>query len=160
MQRRITLVNPPYERIAPGYEFVRHVTNRSPSLGLLHLASVAREHGWTPLILESDAQALDEAAVVRRVVESAPTVVGITLFTVGVWSSVNIARGIKRALPEVTIVVGGPHISSMGRETMERFPDFDFAVVGEGEWALIELLDALEKKTDLAAIAGLMWRAG
>ncbi len=160
MQRRITLVNPPYERIAPGYEFVRHVTNRSPSLGLLHLASVAREHGWTPLILESDAQALDEAAVVRRVVESAPTVVGITLFTVGVWSSVNIARGIKRALPEVTIVVGGPHISSMGRETMERFPDFDFAVVGEGEWALVELLDALEKKTDLAAIAGLMWRAG
>ncbi len=45
MERRITLVNPPYERIAPGYEFVRHVTNRSPSLVLLHLASVARERG-------------------------------------------------------------------------------------------------------------------
>src|SRR5688500_13139773 len=105
MQKRLTLVNPPYERIARGYEFVRHVTNRSPSLGLLHLASVAREHGWTPLILESDAQGLDESEVVRKVVESAPSVVGITLFTVGVWSAIHIARGIRRALPEVRIVV-------------------------------------------------------
>ncbi|HTF89011.1 MAG TPA: radical SAM protein [Planctomycetota bacterium] len=160
MDRRITLVNPPYERIARGYEFVRHVTNRSPSLGLLHLASVAREHGWKPLILESDAQALDEAEVVRRVTLSEPEVVGITLFTVGVWSAVNIARGIRRALPDAKIVVGGPHISSMGRETMERFHDFDFAVVGEGEWALIELLDALGTDADLGAIAGLMWRDG
>src|SRR6202008_4162759 len=91
---------------------------------------------------------------------SRPSVVGITLFTVGVWSAVGIARGLKRALPDVSIVVGGPHISSMGRETMERFADFDFAVVGEGEWALTELLDALEKDGDLAAIAGLMWRDG
>jgi hypothetical protein len=26
--REIVFVNPPYERIAPGYAFVRHVTNR------------------------------------------------------------------------------------------------------------------------------------
>jgi radical SAM superfamily enzyme YgiQ (UPF0313 family) len=160
MYQRIVLVNPPYERIAPGYEFVRHVTNRSPSLGLLHLAATAREHGWTPTILESDAQALDEALVIEKVVASAPSVVGITLFTVGVWSAVNIARGIKRALPNVVIVVGGPHISSMGRETMERFLDFDFAVNGEGEWVLVELLDALEKGGDFGAIAGLTWRNG
>ena len=134
------------------------MTNRSPSLGLLHLASVAREHGWEPSILESDAQALDEGEIVRRIAAAAPRVVGITLFTVGVWSAVGIARGIKRALPDVTIVVGGPHVSSMGRETMERFEEFDFAVVGEGEWALVELLDALESGSDLGAIAGLMWR--
>lgn len=158
MQRRIVLVNPPYERIAPGYEFVRHVTNRSPSLGLLHLAAVAREHAWTPTIVESDAQQLDEAAVVEHVAALAPDVVGITLFTVGVWASVGIARGLKQRLPGVKIVVGGPHVSSMGRETMERFGDFDYAIVGEGEWALVELLDALEHGGDLAAIAGLMWR--
>jgi hypothetical protein len=36
-QARIVFINPPYERIAPGYEFVKHITNNSPSLGLLHL---------------------------------------------------------------------------------------------------------------------------
>jgi radical SAM superfamily enzyme YgiQ (UPF0313 family) len=158
--REIVLVNPPYERIAPGYEFVRHVTNRSPSLGLLHLAAMAREHGYGVSIVESDVEGLDERAVVERIVAKAPRFVGITLFTVGVWSAAAIARGVRKALPGVTLIVGGPHVSSMGRETLERFPDFDLAVNGEGEWALVELLHALETGGDLSAIAGLLWRDG
>jgi anaerobic magnesium-protoporphyrin IX monomethyl ester cyclase len=158
--RDIVLVNPPYERIAPGYEFVRHVTNRSPSLGLLHLAAMAREHGYDVSIVESDVEGLDERAVVERIVAHAPRYVGITLFTVGVWSASLIARALREALPGVTVIVGGPHISSMGRETLERFPEFDLAVVGEGEWALLELLGALETGASLADISGLLWRDG
>lgn len=160
MSRRIVFVNPPYERIAPGYAFVKHVTNRSPSLGLLHLAAMARDRGWEPTIIESDAEDLDPDGVVARVIAQAPRVVGITLFTIGVWAAYAIARGIKQALPHTTIVVGGPHISSMGRETMERFAEFDFAVVGEGEWALVELLEALDGTRERTAIAGLIWREG
>ena len=158
--REIVLVNPPYERIAPGYEFVRHVTNRSPSLGLLHLAAMAREHGYGVSIVESDVEGLDEQAVVERIVARAPRYVGITLFTVGVWSASLIARALQDALPGVTVIVGGPHISSMGRETLERFPEFDLAVVGEGEWALMELLEALESGASLEGISGLLWRDG
>jgi radical SAM superfamily enzyme YgiQ (UPF0313 family) len=158
--REIVLVNPPYERIAPGYEFVRHITNRSPSLGLLHLAAMAREHGYRVSIVESDVEGLDERAVVERIVARAPRYVGITLFTVGVWSASIIARSLHEKLPGVTVIVGGPHISSMGRETLERFPEFDLAVVGEGEWALVELLRALEAGGSLAGIAGLLWREG
>ncbi len=41
MDRRKTLENPPHGRIASGFEFVRHVTGRSPSLGLWHRAACA-----------------------------------------------------------------------------------------------------------------------
>lgn len=160
MKGKIVLVNPPYERIAPGYGFLRHVTNRSPSLGLLHLAAMVREHGWEPVILESDVQELDEDCVIERVRELRPDYVGITLFTVGVWSAARIARGIKRDLPGTTIIIGGPHVSSMGRETLERFPEFDVAVVGEGEWALVHLLDALREGRDLQSVQSLLIRRG
>jgi len=50
--KKVMFVTPPYERIAKGYEFVKHITNRSPSLGLLHLAAAVREEGYEPSILD------------------------------------------------------------------------------------------------------------
>ncbi len=46
---RIVFINPPYERISPGYSFIKHITNRSPSLGLLHLAAERTFHRVIPL---------------------------------------------------------------------------------------------------------------
>lgn len=156
--RRIVFVDPPYEQIAPGYDFVRHVTNRAPSLGLLHLAAEVRRHGWEPHLLASGNLDLSVDDVVDRVIALAPRFVGITLFTVGVWTSSEIARRVKAALPDTHVVVGGPHVSSMGRETMARFPEFDFAIVGEGELALVRLLEALDAGSPLHEVPALVHR--
>lgn len=159
-KRKIIFINPPYERIAPGYDFVRHITNKSPSLGLLHLAAEVRLHDYEPSIIESDIFELGVDDVVARVVKERPQYVGITLFTVGVWGAAAIARGIKAALPQTVVIVGGPHISSMGPETMERFREFDYAVVGEGEKVLMDLLAALESQADLWGVPGIIFRRG
>lgn len=155
--RRIVFVTPPYDRISPGYEFVREVTNQSPSLGLLHLAAEVREHGFEPSIIEADVAGLDVDGVVASVLKSRPAYVGITLFTVGVWGAAEIARKLKEAQPGIMILVGGPHISSMSVETMQRFPEFDVAVVGEGEEALVRLLGALEHGRDLKTVPALCY---
>ena len=119
-ESKVILVTPPYDRIAPGYEFVKSVTNQSPSLGLLHLAAEIREHGYIPSIIESDVFNLSPDDVANQVIQESPAYVGITLFTVGVWSAVSIARKIKAASPNIKIIVGGPHISSMAEETIMR----------------------------------------
>lgn len=154
----IIFVNPPYERIAPGYEFVRHVTNRSPSLGLLYLAAAVREQGYTASIIESDIENLDPEQVATRLIDARPAFIGITLFTVGVWQAAQIARRVKQQLPACQIIVGGPHISSMAMETMQRFPEFDIAVIHEGEQVLPELLPELQTGRDLSRINGIIHR--
>ncbi len=154
----IIFINPPYERIAAGYEFVKHITNNSPSLGLLHLAAEVRQHGFNPSIIESDIFNLTVKQVAEQVIRQKPKYVGITLFTVGVWGAAEIAKHIKEALPETIVIVGGPHISSMGTETIARFKQFDYAVDGEGEKVLTELLEALENGTDLFKVPGLIYR--
>ncbi len=158
--KKIIFINPPYERIAPGYDFLRHITNRSPSLGLLHLAAEVRLRGYQPSIVESDMLDLTADEVADRVIAEKPAYVGITLFTVGVWGAGAIARKIKKALPDTVIIVGGPHISSMGPETIRRFPEFDMAVNGEGERPLTDLLSALESKQSLAGVPSLIYRDG
>ncbi len=158
MSKKIIFINPPYDRVAPGYDFVRHITNKSPSLGLLHLAAIAREQGYRPSIIESGVFGLSANDVAAHVIAQRPAYVGITLFTVGVWGAATIARQVKKALPETVIIVGGPHISSMGPETIERFCEFDIAVVGEGEKVLMELLAALEQGQDLFSVPGVIYR--
>lgn len=158
--KKITLVNPPYEQIAPGLEYVKRITSRFPSLGLLHLAAELRQHNYQPTIIESDIFDLDIQSIVERVIAEDPTYLGITLFTVGVCNAAAIAREIKERAPAIKIIVGGPHISSMGMETMQRFPQFDYAVLGEGERILTELLDSLELKGDLSKVAGIIYRDG
>lgn len=160
MGKEIVFVNPPYERVAPGYEFVKHITNNSPSLGLLHLAAEVRQNGYIPSIIESDIFDYSPEQVASKIIRQSPAYVGITLFTVGVWNAVTIARLIKQALPDTIIIVGGPHISSMGTETMERFREFDYAVDGEGEKTLTDLLAALENSTDISSVPGILYRQG
>lgn len=155
---KIIFVNPPYERIAAGYQFVRHVTNRSPSLGLLYLAAAVREQGYRTSIIESDIEDLDSVRVADRIIREKPEYVGITLFTVGVWQAAGIARRVKNACPWIRIIVGGPHISSMGVETLERFREFDFAVVHEGERVLPELLGCLDRNETPERVRGILWR--
>ena len=87
VSKKIIFINPPYERIAPGYDFLRHITNQSPSLGLLHLAAEVRLSGYQPSIVESDIFDLTVDEVADRVIEEEPAYVGITLFTVGVWGA-------------------------------------------------------------------------
>lgn len=157
MNKKIVLVTPPYERVSSNFKYVRHITNASPSLGLLHLAAMVREQGYEPSIIESDISNFSVDQVVDEVIARDPAYLGITLFTVGVWCASEIARKIKFKAPHIKIIVGGPHISSMGDETMERFPEFDVAIVGEGESPLVELLDAFENNKPLESVPSVIY---
>ena len=158
MRKRIIFIDPPYERIAPGYSFIKTLASRVPALGLLHLAAQARLDGYEPSIIEADVQGFTAAQVAARVIHARPHYVGITLFTVGVWQAAELSRRIKAARPEIKILVGGPHISSMGYETLERFPEFDVAVVGEGEVILSQLLRKLDNNQSPRDVPNIIYR--
>ncbi len=154
----IVFINPPYDTIAKGYEYVKNISNSSPSLGLLHLSAQARQDGYEPMIIESDLDSLSPKEVVDIVVKANPKFVGITLFTVGVLGAVEIAKLIKEVLPNLPILVGGPHISSMGMITMKRSPMFDIAVINEGEQAISKLLPLLDTNQSVKDVAGIIYK--
>ena len=154
----IVFVNPPYEQVSEGTDYLKHITNRSPSIGLLLLAAKAREIGYDPMIIESDLEGLTPQKVAQMVLEQNPKFLGITLFTVGVFNASIIAKIVREKNPNIVILVGGPHISSMGYETMEKFSEFDVSVIHEGELILENLLNSIENNTPLSEVNGIMYR--
>ncbi len=58
------------------------------------------------------------------------------------------------------VVLGGPGVTSLGREILERFPAVDVVVSGEGEITLHRLMEQLQSGGSLTEIPGITFRHG
>jgi len=69
------------------------------------------------------------------------------------------AKQIKQANPEAYTVIGGFQTKEHALAIMKKNRDFDFAIWGEGEYPLLTLCNALEKKTtDFCKVPRLVYR--
>lgn len=65
---------------------------------------------------------------------------------------------IKLMLPKVKIILGGPEVSYEGKEIMEKFPQVDYIIRGEGEETTISLLNYLLDNKNAFLQKGLIYR--
>lgn len=70
---------------------------------------------------------------------------------------INLSRGCKKANPDNLIIHGGPQASALGRTAMEMFDCIDYSILGEGETALIFLIESIKKNTDIP-YRSILWR--
>ncbi len=84
--------------------------------------------------------------------------VGITVVFTHEWPAiVQLIEAIKARLPDVPIILGGEHVSSMP-EFCLMTSKADFLVLGEGEETVVELLDALDRGMPHAELLGIGYR--
>lgn len=78
---------------------------------------------------------------VEEVLARQPRVVGFTSVFQQHTASLALARLVKRARPDITVLFGGANCeSTMGAETVRQFPFVDAALSGEGELVVPELV--------------------
>ncbi len=141
----------------PRSEFDRHWA-RFPVLGLAYVASSLRSAGHEVDLLDGKLDGLSGEDIVARIARDPPDLVGITCMTVEFPQAAEIAARVKAGRPGLPIVVGGAHVNAVGRQALDEGAAFDYACVGEGEWLVRELADALEAGDDAAGVPGLVSR--
>lgn len=68
-------------------------------------------------------------------------VLGVSLMFSQCWVEARaLIRAIKQAYPDLVVVLGGEHPSAMPEYVLRDCPDADYAITGEGEIALLELV--------------------
>jgi radical SAM superfamily enzyme YgiQ (UPF0313 family) len=86
--------------------------------------------------------------------------IGITVVFTHEWPAITrLAESIKQRLPDVPVILGGEHVSSMP-EFCLLTSQADLLVMGEGEETVVELLDALDRGTPCAELLGIAYREG
>jgi radical SAM superfamily enzyme YgiQ (UPF0313 family) len=97
--------------------------------------------------------------VVRKIVSENPDVLGVSLGHTNFQYAIRLLELIKKQIPDVFVVAGGPHVSYIGEKIIRDFPNlFDIGVFSEGEETVYEILQKKTKGEKLHKINGTIHR--
>ena len=131
---------------------------RTPT-NLALLAAYVRQYGHEPRIVDLDIEGGTLEQIARLILANDPQVIGFTCLTPRFPVTMDIIGECKRLNPEVVAVVGGPHVTGLPEYALQESV-VDFAVLGEGETAFLELVNALASGKPVDKIANLIYRSG
>jgi radical SAM superfamily enzyme YgiQ (UPF0313 family) len=129
------------------------------SLGPAFLAAYLREHGHEAAFVRVPVDRVidDIAAEVRR---EAPDLIGVSM-TTRQWLRARDVLGELRRISNIPVIAGGLH-ATFSPDDVLRHDGFDYVCLGEGEAALLELVEALEAGRDMTdgSIANIWAKGG
>jgi radical SAM superfamily enzyme YgiQ (UPF0313 family) len=151
----ILLINPNLS-LSERYGMLARVGPTTEPLGLAYLAAAIRKAGHKVKIIDAAPLHYTPSDLVRELKKENYDIIGITFMTPMYLCAMEMVRSIRKVDKKVKIIVGGPHVTVMPEETLRNDKDIDYAVLGEGEYTTVELIDALkDNKEDFSEIKGI-----
>lgn len=151
----------------PPYDYSRSIGNTRkraqigllPPLGVGYLAAAVEQHGHEAFLVDAIAEQLNVPQTVEAIAVHRPDVIGISSFTTLTPNTAYaLAAALKRLLPKALIVMGGPHVTSFARQIPDECPDVDILVPGDGEPAMVDILERIQNGKDWRDIQGILYR--
>jgi len=152
--RRILLINPSQSSVYGTFSVLPH-----PSLGLTYIGTVLKKAGHSVSILDADSMGLTREMLMAILRDECIEIVGVLTVTPIYNNVVKLCEEIKKEFPSIVTVIGGIHPTLAPMESMAP-RCFDFAVKGEGEQTVLDLVEAINVGGSYGAIPGLVYREG
>src|SRR5438094_7680075 len=128
MKNKVILFFPSYRSI-----------EAAPPLALLALAPIAERRGLSVDIVDSTIEPEYLARIIGQLDDA--VCVGISIVTGPmIVEAIQVARAVKAVRPEVPVVLGGWHPSTLAEQSLGA-PYIDVVVRGQGELTFGEILD-------------------
>jgi anaerobic magnesium-protoporphyrin IX monomethyl ester cyclase len=155
MKKFVLLVIPSMEN---AYHNLKDFVAIPIPIGITTIAAILETKGYEVKIIDADAENLSFEETLNRTVSERPDYVGSTTMTATMDITNRFYSRLKEYLPEVVVIVGGPHVSALPGETLEEIKPIDIIVKGEGDETIAELMDAIENNQDLSPVKGIAFR--
>ena len=126
-----------------------------PPLGLAYIASVLEKENHKVSIIDAPALNLTKQETLEELKKLDPDVVGITCMSSTIRGALEAAQ-IAKEVGAIT-VIGGSHVSACPKEILS-YEFVDYGLIGEGEHTFPLLTKALEEKSTLKDIPGLVYK--
>jgi anaerobic magnesium-protoporphyrin IX monomethyl ester cyclase len=129
-------------------------------VGLACVATALDRAGQEFDILDVDLNRYDDAEVDAKLAERRYDVVGLGTISSSYRVTKALCQQVKRAMPDTVLVVGNTVATSIPELLMDRVPEVDIGVLGEGDRTIVELCEAIAEGRELDGVNGLVFRRG
>ncbi len=137
-------------------------------LGLINLGTILKNNGFEVNLIDFLAEkeptlrnlsnVLKQDEFLLKFRKFNPDIVGITTYTENYLIALTIAQLVKNEDPNVTLCIGGPHVTFQVEECLSNNQFIDIVVRGETEHIITDLVKYISKHKELKEIDNIGWR--
>jgi len=95
--------------------------------------------------------------IVADLYSKKPDVVGFSCYIWNIEETATVIRMLKKVSPSTKIVLGGPEVTYDANYWLQRLPEVDVIVMGEGEAVFKDLLNVYSGSMELADVQGIAY---
>jgi anaerobic magnesium-protoporphyrin IX monomethyl ester cyclase len=131
-----------------------------PHIGLGYLAGYLKENmpQLNLKVIDGKIEKLTRDQLLGKIDEFGPDFLGVTSFTQEIYDATFLCKKMKESKKDLITCIGGVHVWGVNEQILEEFNEIDYAILGEGESVLYELLTALQKNKSIEQIKGIIFR--
>lgn len=153
---KITLIQPP--KPSYGTEAEQHWSLARPFSLFFLAASLEKYTPYKIKIIDLEHKKYRNTSIENLFKNDNSMIYGITATTFTRFEAINIAKLIKKFNPSALIIVGGVHFMYCATDTLEKVPEIDIVVRGEGEITIVEIAKLFGEGGDFLNIRGITHR--
>lgn len=129
-----------------------------PDRGLATLSAILSDRGISNDVFDLNRVDLSYGEFLKAVRKTRPDLVGFKFFDSGYIAADGLARLIRQEFPNTRIVAGGPHATLFQETIIQDTDAFDLLIAGDGERAILDIVDWVAGDRGLDAIEGAVFR--
>ncbi|MFX0076890.1 MAG: B12-binding domain-containing radical SAM protein [Candidatus Hermodarchaeota archaeon] len=131
-----------------------------PPLGICYLSSILKKENYQVDIIDQAGKGFNLNHIIKWIKKKDPDILGFSTLTAsgsGISAALTSIE-VKKWNPNIKIVFGNRHVNHNDFRVLNKYPEVDLCVRGEGELTFMELINALEKNKPLKDVKGLTYR--
>ncbi len=131
--------------------------NLEPPLGILYLGTMLEQNGHKVFLKDYEIEDFSKEELIRFIKKEDIKLVGVSFRTASYMSARTFVNGLAEIRNRIFIVAGGHHATAFPKRAILDLL-CDVVVRGEGEYTIIELVNALQNDKTLSDIKGITYR--
>ena len=129
--------------------------NNQEELGICYIGALLKKHNYAVTLFSNN-----NVSILKEKLEKYhPDFVGFCVYDKTYIQTINLCKEMKEIFPGLVIVLGGRKATDSAEEILKESEVVDYVITGEGEYAMLNLINNLNSKKPIDNLPNLTYRA-